>query len=122
MFVTNEQTPVDSLTKNEVKDIYYKRKRKWSDGSLVRFIDRTLGTEIKKIFLKRYLQRTAEDIDLFWIGQKLYSGDNAPLQQSSETLTLQFVANLKGAISYISSDTPLPTKGVKVLKITNEKL
>lgn len=117
-FIVNSQSPVDQLSVNEIKDYYYKRKRQWPDKTAVRFIDRGADSEIRKVFLSSILKISNEDLDLFWIGQKLYSGDSAPLQQRSETLTLQLVSSLKGSISYVSVDTPIP-KGVKVIKVEN---
>ncbi len=122
VFIVNSQTQVSRLSSNEIKDYYYKRKRQWPDGTAVRFIDRAPGSEVRKNFLSNILDISSEDLDLFWIGQKLYTGDSAPLQQSSESLTLQLVSNLKGAISYVSDGTPIPPKGVKVIKVDNGSL
>jgi ABC-type phosphate transport system substrate-binding protein len=122
VFIVNSQAQVSKLSVNEIKDYYYKRKRQWPDGTAVRFIDRAAGSELRKKFLSSILDVSAEDLDLFWIGQKLYTGDSAPLQQSSEALTLQLVANLKGAISYVSDSTPIPAKGVKILKVEDGSL
>jgi ABC-type phosphate transport system substrate-binding protein len=122
LFITNVQNNTGKLTVVELKDYYYKRKRQWPDGTAVRFIDRAPGSEIRKIFLSSVLGTSAEDLDLFWIGQKLYSGDNAPLQQSSDGLTMQLVSSLKGAISYVSDSIPITSlKGVKVIRVENEE-
>jgi ABC-type phosphate transport system substrate-binding protein len=120
LFITNDQNTVTRLTIPELKDYYYKRKRLWPDGTAVRFIDRAPGSEIRKAFLSSVLSTSSEDLDLFWIGQKLYSGDNAPLQQPSDALTMQLVSALKGAISYVSDAIPLSNlKGVKVIRVEN---
>lgn len=122
VFIMNENSPVSKLTVTELKDYYFKRRRQWPDGVSVRFIDRGSGSEIRKMFLSSILNTSSEDLDLFWIGQKLYSGDNAPLQQPSESLTLQLVSTLKGAISYVSDSTILPPKGIKVIRVEHGEL
>lgn len=118
-FIVNDKTAVSRLTASELRDYYYKRKRQWPDGTAVRFIDRGAGSDIRKSFLANYLKISSEDLDLYWIGQKLYTGDNAPLQQTSESLTFQLVSSLKGSISYVSSTATLPAKGIKVLTVDN---
>lgn len=115
IFIINADNPTVSITSSEIRDFFFKRKRQWSDGESVRFIDRTSGV-LRDNFLLPYLKKNSSDVDLFWIGQKLYSGDSAPLREASEATTIQFVSSLKGAISYVSSGTALP-KGVKILKV-----
>jgi ABC-type phosphate transport system substrate-binding protein len=119
VFIVNDQTDVSSLKLTEIKDIYFKRNRQWPNGTAIRFIDRGAHTDLRKIFVSTILKMSDEDLDQYWIGQKLYTGDSAPLQQPSETLTLQLVSSLKGSISYVSSDTVLPSKGVKAIKVDN---
>ena len=116
-FVVHAENPVSRLTISELKDYYFKRKRTWPDGTTVRFIDRGANSDLRKELLSSYLNMSAGDVDQYWIGQKLYSGDSTPLQQPSELLTLQLVSSLKGSISYVSDSAPLPKKGVKVIRI-----
>lgn len=76
-------------------------------------------SEVRDLFLKKYINKTASDVELFWIGQKLYSGDSAPLKEASDLTTMSFVGSLKGAIGYVDQTTVL-RKNVKVLKIEAE--
>jgi len=119
VFIVNDQTQVSTLSVADLKSYYYKQKRMWPDGTAVRFIDRGPGSEVRRTFVSKILNISNEDLELFWIGQKLYSGDSAPLQQPSQALTLQLVATLKGSISYVADGTPLPAKGVKTIKVEN---
>jgi ABC-type phosphate transport system substrate-binding protein len=116
-FIVNAENPITALSKDQIKDYYYKRKRTWPDGTAVRFIEAGSRSPVRKQFVTKYLGSTVNDADLHWIGQKLYSGDSAPLQQNSESMIIQFVANLKGAIGYVSSTTPITNKKVKVLQV-----
>lgn len=115
VFIVNADNPIDKLTAAELRDFYFKRKRRWGNGESVRFMDRSTGP-LRDDFLKIYIRKTNSDVELYWIGQKLYSGDSAPLKERSDSTTMNFVGSLKGAIGYVS-DTAVLKKNVKVLKI-----
>jgi ABC-type phosphate transport system substrate-binding protein len=117
VFIVNKDNPVSAITSDQLKDFYYKRKRTWPDGTSVRFIEAGARSPVRKQFVTQFLNSTVNDADLHWIGQKLYSGDSAPLQQNSEPMIIQFVANFKGAIGYVSPSTTINNKAVKVLNV-----
>lgn len=117
VFIVNESNPVTEISANDIRDYYFKRKRQWPTGESVRFIDRALTSSIHDIFVRRILRKSNSDVELFWIGQKLYTGDSAPLRENSDTSTIQFVATFKGAIGYVSSATPIAEQNVKAVKV-----
>jgi ABC-type phosphate transport system substrate-binding protein len=116
IFIVNVQNENTEITKADIRDYFYKRKRTWPDGTSVRFIDRSDQVPIRKVFLKDILGRTTEDLELFWIGQKLYSGSSAPLKEAEDSTTVLFVSSFKGAIGYVSSTYRLNSKLVKPIK------
>lgn len=115
VFIVNVENHTEKITINELRDYYFKRKRHWNNGESVRFMDRTVGP-LRDTFLKKFIKKPNSDVELFWIGQKLYSGDSAPLKESSDVATMSFVGSLKGAIGYVSEVTVL-SKNVKAIKI-----
>lgn len=117
VFIVNAENPAESISSKELKDYFFKRKPQWPDGSPVRFIDRNESPE-RKLFLEKLLRQTSEEIDTFWIGQKLYSGNSAPVQAASQSMVIYFVATFKGAIGYVSSASAVTDKKVKVIKVT----
>lgn len=117
VFIVNAENPVSTVTVGEIRDFYFKRKRQWPNGESVRFIDRNTANRSRDFFLKTILKKTNSDVELFWIGQKLYTGDSAPLRESSDTATIQFVSSFKGAIGYVSSTFNLAEYNVKVVKL-----
>jgi ABC-type phosphate transport system substrate-binding protein len=119
VFIVNSQNPETKLTINELRDYYFKHRRTWPDGTSVRFIDSDDLSSTRKIFLSRYLEKSAKDINLYWIGQKLYSGDSPPLQEGSESMIVEFVGSLKGAIGYVSNPSVVTSKDVKIVKVEN---
>ncbi|AZZ35516.1 hypothetical protein CIK05_01430 [Bdellovibrio sp. qaytius] len=119
VFIVNTENTTEKLTVAEIRDYYFKRKRRWGNGESIRFIDRTTGP-LREAFLKKYINKSTSDVELFWIGQKLYSGDSAPLKEASDATTMSFVSSLKGAIGYVSEATIL-RKNIKVIKVESEE-
>ena len=120
-FIVNRNNSATSVSTQELANYYLKKKTEWPDGTPVRFIDRNAGTLERKIFLSSILKKTSSDIDLFWIGQKLYTGDSTPLQVTSDTMMLQMVGSFKGAIGYISPSTALKEESVKPIKVVKSE-
>lgn len=115
VFIVNAENTAEKLTVTEIRDFYFKRKRRWNNGESIRFMDRT-NEPLREIFLKKYINKSTSDVELFWIGQKLYSGDSAPLKEAFDSTAMSFVGSLKGAIGYVSV-TAVVRKNVKVIKV-----
>ncbi|MGZ3725801.1 MAG: hypothetical protein ACXWQQ_08365 [Pseudobdellovibrio sp.] len=124
-FIVNIDNPTTEISYSEIRDYYFKKKRQWSNGESVRFIDRNIELGLHDTFVRTVLKKTNSDVELFWIGQKLYSGDSAPLRKASDNGTIEFVSSFKGAIGYIPasavSDFDLAELKVKVLKAVDTK-
>lgn len=115
VFIANSANTTDKLNIITLRDYYYKKKKLWQNGESVRFIDRTNG-ELRENFLRKYIGKSSSDVELYWIGQKLYSGDSAPLKESSDAAVINFVSSFKGGIGYVSDGVSLPDK-IKILTI-----
>jgi len=102
-FVVNHANSVKEITVDEVADYYFKRKLRWPDGTKVQFIDQKDGTPRKELFLK-LIGHSRREIDLYWIGEKNFSGSSAPLQAPSDSMVLSMVASLPGAIGFVAVD------------------
>lgn len=115
--IVSDQNPVASLTRSQLSDYFLKKSRNWPHGIPVRFFDRLDESPERKQFLRTYIQRSSRDLELYWIGQKLYSGHSAPSQISSDAVVEMMVARFPGAIGYVSSGYIL-TRPVKKISIT----
>lgn len=102
-FVVNQANGVASLSASDLADYYFKRKLRWPNGTKVQFIDQKDGTPRKELFLKQ-LEKTQRELDLYWIGEKNFSGSSAPLQVPNDSMVLSMVGSLPGAIGYVSAD------------------
>jgi ABC-type phosphate transport system substrate-binding protein len=115
--IVNSQNPMTSLSRSQLADFYLKKVKSWPDGVPLRVFDRNDNSVLRKEFLKYILHRTPRDIELYWIGQKLYTGHSAPTQVSTDTMVEIMVSRFPGAIGYISKDHEL-TRPVKKISIT----
>lgn len=103
IFIVNDQNSVTELTDEQVQNYFLKKSRQWPNGTPVRFFDLRDDKEERKIFLRTVIGKTAREIELYWIGQKLYTGNSAPLQISNDAMMAGVVARFPGAIGYVSS-------------------
>ncbi len=117
VIIINAQQPLDSISNEAISNYYFKKKKQWPSGTNVRFVDHGADSAVRKAFLSKVLKTAASEVDLFWIGQKLYTGDSAPLKVRSDAMVIQFVASFPGAIGYISPETDLKNTKVKSIKI-----
>lgn len=115
--IVNEQNPVESISRTQLNDYYLKKTKEWPSGQSVKFFDRGDGSSERHSFLKSFVRKSQREIELYWIGQKLYTGNSAPTQIPSETMLAALVSRFPGAISYVSESFP-GAKGVKKIKVT----
>lgn len=117
VFIVNVDNPISRLNESEIRDYFLKRRTQWPDGKPVRFIDWDDGTQIRATFLNKVVKKSARELELYWIGEKLYRGNSAPIKVGSSSLVVSFVAKLPGAIGYLSADTPLESTRVKKIEV-----
>lgn len=116
--VVNAENPVTELSVPEVRDYFLKRKTQWPDGKPVRFVDWEEGAAVRGAFLSEIVRKSARDLELFWIGEKLYHGNSAPIKVNSVEMVTAFVSRLAGAIGYVPGDAPLPSTKLKRIDVT----
>jgi hypothetical protein len=96
-----------------------KRERKWPNGDAVRFFDFRDENQSRNIFLKTIVKKTSREIELFWIGEKIYTGNIAPIQVTTDSMMTSMVSRFPGGIGYVSSKLTLP-KTVKRIKLVQD--
>lgn len=117
--IVNEKNPQAEISRSTLARYYFKEIRQWPDGMPVRFFDQRDDAETRKIFLESILRKSSREVELFWIGQKLYTGNRAPLQIGSDNMIASMVARFPGAVGYVSpSFTGAP--GVKKIEVKKE--
>lgn len=118
VFIVNQHNEMTTMNREQIADFFLKRNRAWPDGTPVKFFDHPDSSSERRIFLRNYIQKSTRDIELYWIGQKLYTGHSAPSQVSTDAMVEIMVSRFPGAIGYVSDDYTL-TRPVK--KVTVEE-
>lgn len=103
LFVTNKDVPVDSLTSNQIQDIFLGKMVKWPDNSRVHFV--VLEGGVHDSFLKQYIKRTSSQYNVYWKKMLFTGKGNKPKSFDSEKALVDYVKQTKGAIGYVGQKT-----------------
>lgn len=117
--IVNAKNPVTSIKNSELEDYFMKRTRNWGNGDTVRFFDYRDENANRKVFLKKFVQKTSREVELYWIGEKIYTGNIAPIQITSDSMMTSMVSRFPGGIGYVSSKYKIP-KTVKIIEIKKD--
>ena len=104
----------NSLSKDEVKDIFLGKKVQWQNNSKIHFvISRDL--DLHKSFLKTYIKRSPKQFRAYW-RQMVFTGKGtSPKSFPSEKELLEYVSNNGGAIGYVEKN--VATDAVKTIQV-----
>ncbi len=114
VLIGNPSIPESTLTKYEVNNIFLGKKIAWADQTKIIFaIQET--SDVHKAFCKAYLNKSPSHFSNYW-KKKLFSGKGLqPKVLSGDQEMIEFVSVTKGAVGYVSSNTPLDK--VKTIRI-----
>lgn len=115
--IVNAKNPITTLSTEELNSYFMKKNPNWPNGDAIRFFDHRDENNNRKLFLKKYMFKTPREIELYWIGEKIYTGNIAPIQVTSDSMMTKMVTRFKGGIGYVSSQYKIP-KTVKRITIT----
>lgn len=115
--VVNDKNPVpDSMTKDEVADLFLKKSTRWTNGQTVVPLDLTDTSKVRSEFSSTVLNKDVTAVKSYW-QKMIFSGRaTAPIELGSEAEILTFVRKFPAAIGYVSDTATIP-EGVKVVKI-----
>lgn len=119
VLVVNKDLPVSQLSVEDVTDFYLKRRTRWSDGTKVQFIDQRDSSSRKEAFLS-LIGRSQREVDSYWIGEKNFTGQSAPIQAPSDSMVISIVASLPGGIGYVSVEKA-PSAAVKFIPVQRKE-
>jgi ABC-type phosphate transport system substrate-binding protein len=115
LVVVNEVNPVSSLSREELSELFLKKKSSWPDGSLVLPVDQLEETGVREGFNRDVHRKRNTAIRAYW-QQRIFSGrDVPPPEKESDANVILYVRNHPGAIGYVS--TIWPGAGVKTIAV-----
>jgi ABC-type phosphate transport system substrate-binding protein len=110
--------PSNSLTSVErrfVADAFLKKVTRWASGEVIRPVDLTPGSPVRRSFSDEVLGRSVEAVKNFW-QQAIFSGrDVPPPELDAEDEVVRYVLKHPGAIGYVSTSVGLD--GAKILTV-----
>ncbi|MCP4901304.1 MAG: hypothetical protein GY906_30410 [bacterium] len=116
--IVNSRNSVDSLSKDEISQIFLKKIKQWSDGSTMQPVDLNPDSPLREAFCQDVHGRSVASIRSYW-QRMIFSGREVPApEKATETEVVQFVASNPGAIGYVRASSQIAGP-VKVLKVTD---
>jgi len=112
--VAHASVRADSITVAELRSVFLQDRRSLSDGSHVEPVLAKGGT-VHEVFLRQYLGKSDDDLRTYYRTLVFPGTGTMPKFLDSDAEIIGYVARTKGAIGYVSNDSPTP--GVKVLAI-----
>ncbi len=106
----------DSMTKDQVADLFLKKSTRWSNGQAVVPLDLTDSNKVRSEFSTSVLNKDLTAVKSYW-QKMIFSGRaTAPVELGSEAEVLDFVRKFPAAIGYVSDGATIPA-GVKVVNV-----
>lgn len=115
LIITNNNVAEDTMTEDQIKDIFLGKKIKWADNKKVHFAILKNET-IHKQFLEAYIDKSKSQYKRYW-KQMVFSGRGSmPVSFDTPEELVQYVAKTEGAVGYIDEGTTVVN--VKTINLT----
>jgi len=113
--IVNRSVNADSLSRQEVSDLFLKKTTKWRDGTEVAAVDQPDSSTVRDAFSKDIHGKPASAVKSYW-NKQIFSGrDLPPLEKKSDAEVVAYVRSTAGAIGYVADSAA--TEGVRVVTV-----
>ena len=114
--VVHPGVPDSVLARQDLSDVFLKKRTTWSDGSAVHPV--TLGNrDVDRAFSEAIHRRSSAALKKFWQRQIFTGGGTPPPNRPTDTAVLEYVRSTPGAIGVVSTQISLASAGVRVLDV-----
>ena len=110
LVVTSEQTPIDSLNRQQVKNVYLGAPLEFESVKLVL----PPSSDLRQKFNTRVIGLSESRLRSYFAQMRFSGRQIAMTEVGSAEEIIEFVANTPGSIGYVSSNTSIPDN-VKVI-------
>lgn len=100
--VITHPTRAGKLTEGEVRAIYLKQRRLWSDGHPIIPINREAGSRPRELFSEHIFGRNSARLAAYWNQRYFEAGEFPPATLASDEAVIRFVASNENAIGYVT--------------------
>lgn len=113
--VVNKRNPTDHLSLSKLKVIFLRDVSRWPWGAEVVPVDLPDKNPIRQSFVKSVLDSTPEQLQVYWMGQRISRSIDPPVRVASPSEAKAIVAAKPGAVAYIPASAVDDT--VRVLQV-----
>jgi len=115
LVIVNAANPQSSVERKFLGDAFLKKTTRWPDGELIRPVDQSPDSAVRRRFSEQVLNRSVTAVRSYW-QQVIFSGrDVPPPELAGDAEVLEFVKKHAGAIGYVSGGSG--TNGAKVIAV-----
>lgn len=112
--VTHPSSSVQSLTRDQISQLFLGRSNTLPDGKAVTLVDLAEGSELRVVFVTQVLGKSEQQLRSHWT-RMIFSGKGQPPRSvGSSAEVARFVSTTPGAVGYIDSKDLVAGK-IKVL-------
>lgn len=104
-----------SVSRRELSEIYLKKVTRWPGGEAVHPVEPPEASMTRAYFLSAVIGKSAFAVRMFWNRRVFEGRDVPPVEKRSEEEVVAYVRSTRGAVGYVSVETPVP--GVKVVEL-----
>ena len=113
--IANRAVKSDSLTKQQVSDLFLRKTTKWADGTAVAAVDQADSSAVREAFSKEIHGKSTSAVKSYW-NKQIFSGrDLPPLEKKTDAEVVAYVRATAGAIGYVAENAE--TEGVRVVTV-----
>jgi len=116
LVVVHPNVPDSTMNKQDLSDVFMKKRTQWSDGSSV--LPVTSGDrDVNRAFSQEVHGRSSAALKKFWQRQ-IFSGEGyPPPERATDQAIVDYVRSNPGAIGIVSSRANLASADVRVLSV-----
>ena len=103
VIICNKDVPENSLTAQEIKDIFTWNKKTWEDGTKITFV-LFKERDIFHAFTREYLNKSYRQYEMTIKNEIFINGYRMPKSFKTEEQVISYVSKTKGAIGFISRE------------------
>ena len=115
LVIVNPASPVMSLDRKFLAQVFLRRTTRWSDDTPIRPVDLEPDSPARSRFSQEVLSRSVAAVRSYW-QQRIFSGEGLPPPElAGDDAVVAYVASHPGAIGYVASGTRL--NGVRAVDL-----
>jgi ABC-type phosphate transport system substrate-binding protein len=99
--VVNADNPLPSMSADDVRNFYMKRKSSWPNGEKIRPVDTETDDAARAVFVTQVLKTTSTELERYWLEIKYRAAESPPKRMSDDEGVIKYVSAFKGAIGFV---------------------